>query len=149
MQLAKSSSSSSQTGSQGGASASAGSSWLNSEAARVLVCGGIAGIITWASIFPLDVIKTKVQTQAMIEAEGERRPLLERGTSRRRMGAWEVAKETYKQGGIRPFFSGLTVCSIRAFIVNAVQWAVYEWIMMELGQGKKRQEVVEVAAVVA
>jgi solute carrier family 25 carnitine/acylcarnitine transporter 20/29 len=61
----------------------------------------------------------------------------------RRLGAREVAKETYREGGIRPFFRGLTVCSVRAFIVNAVQWAVYEWIMLELGQGKKRQDTVE------
>lgn len=27
------------------------------------------------------------------------------------------------------FFRGLGVCSVRAFVVNAVQWAVYEWVM--------------------
>jgi solute carrier family 25 carnitine/acylcarnitine transporter 20/29 len=56
-----------------------------------------------------------------------------------------VAKETYREGGPRAFFRGLAVCSVRAFIVNAVQWAVYEWIMMELGQGRGRrqQDVVE------
>lgn len=30
------------------------------------------------------------------------------------------------------FFRGLTVCCVRAFIVNAVQWAVYEWMMQYL-----------------
>ena len=80
------------------------------------------------------MIKTRVQTQGLVEGTGT-------GTGRRkRLGAWDVAKETYREGGIRPFFRGLTVCSIRAFIVNAVQWAVYEWIMMELGQGRVRQE---------
>jgi hypothetical protein len=33
--------------------------------------------------------------------------------------------------------------------VNAVQWAVYEWIMMELGQGRRRREEVEVGVVSA
>jgi solute carrier family 25 carnitine/acylcarnitine transporter 20/29 len=28
---------------------------------------------------------------------------------------------------------------VRAFIVNAVQWAVYEWVMTELGQGRMRE----------
>ena len=117
---------------------------------RVLLCGGLAGIVTWASIFPLDVIKTRVQAQVLAEAphplptpEAERRPLLaaqtpER-TPRKRLGAWDVAKETYREGGVRPFFRGLAVCSVRAFIVNAVQWAVYEWIMLELGQGRRRK----------
>lgn len=31
------------------------------------------------------------------------------------------------------FFRGLGVCSLRAFVVNAAQWAAYEWIMRELG----------------
>jgi len=30
------------------------------------------------------------------------------------------------------FFRGLGVCSVRAFIVNAIQWAVYEWTMQVL-----------------
>lgn len=58
----------------------------------------------------------------------------------KRLGAWAVAKEAYREGGSRVFFRGLTVCSVRAFIVNAVQWAVYEWIMTELGQGRDRRK---------
>ncbi|KAK3391634.1 mitochondrial carrier domain-containing protein [Sordaria brevicollis] len=121
---------------------------LNSEAARVLLCGGLAGIVTWASIFPLDVIKTRVQTQGILSsstaaAVGEQTALLDGTTMTttrkpRPLGAWEVAKLTYRQEGVRPFFRGLTVCSVRAFIVNAVQWAMYEWIMTELGQGRDR-----------
>nr|POE93344.1 mitochondrial basic amino acids transporter [Quercus suber] len=34
----------------------------NEQALKVLLCGGLAGVVTWASIFPLDVIKTRVQT---------------------------------------------------------------------------------------
>ncbi|KAL2163742.1 hypothetical protein VTH06DRAFT_5801 [Thermothelomyces fergusii] len=128
-----------------GAAGSAGN-----DAVRVLLCGGLAGIITWASIFPLDVIKTRVQAQQLPPDQrrlsGDRAPLLG-GAERpgvsgtKTLGAWQVAKEVYREGGIRPFFRGLTVCSIRAFFVNAVQWAVYEWIMMELGQGRKRQDI--------
>lgn len=126
---------------------------MTSEAARVLLCGGLAGIITWASIFPLDVIKTRVQTQGIlplpvsgschiIETPGEQTALLDGRTAsqrkqRRPLGAWEVAKLTYREGGVKPFFRGLAVCSVRAFIVNAVQWTMYEWIMTELGQGRR------------
>ncbi|KAK4108229.1 mitochondrial carrier [Canariomyces notabilis] len=135
------------------ASGGVGAGWLDGEAARVLLCGGLAGVVTWASVFPLDVIKTRVQTQTQTTLEGgpfgERRALLpggdgqpqeQDGSGRRKKmpGAWEVAKETYREGGIKPFFRGLGVCSVRAFIVNAVQWAVYEWIMTELGQGRRR-----------
>ena len=94
--------------------------------------------MTWASVFPLDVIKTRVQAQTS-EATPGRTPLLsDPARPARRLGAMDVARETYREGGIKLFFRGLTVCSVRAFAVNAVQWAVYEWIMRELGQGKQR-----------
>ncbi|KAK3689967.1 mitochondrial carrier domain-containing protein [Podospora appendiculata] len=121
---------------------------FGSDAARVLLCGGLAGIVTWASIFPLDVIKTRVQTQAAFAGGesggggGRRWGLGAEGSlvvgQGKRLGAWDVAKETYREGGARVFFRGLAVCSLRAFVVNAVQWTAYEWIMAELGQGRKR-----------
>ncbi|KAK8007419.1 hypothetical protein PG989_001409 [Apiospora arundinis] len=109
---------------------------LSQEAAKVLLCGGLAGVMTWASIFPLDVIKTRVQAQTL---DPTTRPLLDDPSKpQRRLGAMEVAREAYREGGMRVFFRGLTICSVRAFFVNAVQWATYEWIMYELGQGKRR-----------
>lgn len=115
------------------------------EAAKVLLCGGIAGIVTWASIFPLDVIKTRVQAQVYGPASSTREgsPLLggSRATTTKRLGAIEITREAYMEGGLKIFFRGLTVCSVRAFIVNAVQWATYEWIMMELGHGRKNREL--------
>lgn len=121
--------------------------FTGSETAKVLLCGGLAGIVTWASIFPLDVIKTRVQAQVLggpgtiAVVTGETSPLL-RSPAPRRLGAIEVARDAYREGGLRVFFRGLAVCSVRAFIVNAVQWATYEWIMMELGQGRKRPEAI-------
>jgi len=108
------------------------------ETAKVLLCGGLAGVVTWASVFPLDVIKTRVQTQLM---QPEAAPLLGtalvEGTEQRRVGAIEIARNAHKNEGMSVFFKGLGVCSIRAFIVNAAQWAVYEWIMRELSAKKE------------
>ncbi|KND90906.1 Mitochondrial basic amino acids transporter [Tolypocladium ophioglossoides CBS 100239] len=116
---------------------------LRHETPRILLCGGLAGIVTWASIFPLDVIKTRVQTQACSRAP-EASPLIPgRPLAPRRLGALQVAREAFREGGLRVFFRGLAICSIRAFIVNAVQWAVYEWIMHEMGQGRARRAVLE------
>ncbi|PTB77141.1 hypothetical protein M440DRAFT_1437739 [Trichoderma longibrachiatum ATCC 18648] len=104
------------------------------DTSKVLLCGGIAGIATWASVFPLDVIKSRLQTQ-------QQQQHLHRATTdmagNRRYGAWQMAKDTYRDGGMRPFFRGLTVCSVRAFVVNAIQWAVYEWIMSEVAIGNE------------
>ena len=57
-----------------------------------------------------------------------------------------MAKATYAEGGLRPFFRGLTVCSVRAFVVNAVQWAVYEAIMDGLGQSRRQRLAVDSTA---
>jgi solute carrier family 25 carnitine/acylcarnitine transporter 20/29 len=91
----------------------------------------------------LDVIKTRVQTQIF----GNESALLldPDGVERRRMGAIEVARNAYRTEGPSVFFRGLAVCSIRAFIVNAAQWAVYEWIMRELDPARKiRKDRLEV-----
>jgi solute carrier family 25 carnitine/acylcarnitine transporter 20/29 len=112
-----------------------------SEAAKVLLCGGLAGVVTWASIFPLDVIKTRVQTQLPHTAENT--PLIGTAASavstaqQPRHGAIAMARKTYRNEGAGAFFRGLTVCSVRAFIVNAAQWAAYEWIMKTLDAGRQ------------
>ena len=77
------------------------------EVARVLLCGGIAGVVTWASVFPLDVIKTRVQTQALRHGS-EGALLLGTGSAsdgfiqQRRLGAIEVARNAYR-GEVREF----------------------------------------------
>lgn len=106
-------------------------------ALKVLLCGGLAGIVTWASIFPLDVVKTRVQTQISHPSshiDAERRALLPPHTHGKRLGALAIAKEAYQAEGAGVFFRGLGICSVRAFVVNAVQWAVYEWMMRLLQQ---------------
>jgi solute carrier family 25 carnitine/acylcarnitine transporter 20/29 len=101
-------------------------------AMKVLLCGGLAGIVTWATIFPLDVVKTRVQTQALHPAQhrvSEQHALLDAGTLKRRLGAIDIAKQAFQTEGVGVFFRGLGICSVRAFVVNAVQWAVYEWMI--------------------
>ena len=106
-------------------------------AMNVLLCGGLAGVVTWASIFPLDVIKTRVQSQSIpLMTSVEHRPLLTpQGAAEAiavgtRLNAFQITKLAYREKGVGVFFRGLGVCSIRAFIVNAVQVrsAVYQSI---------------------
>jgi solute carrier family 25 carnitine/acylcarnitine transporter 20/29 len=104
---------------------------------KVLLCGGLAGIVTWATIFPLDVVKTRVQTQVLHHERylhGEQRTLLPSEMPEKRLSSLEIAKHAYRTEGAGVFFRGLGICSVRAFIVNAVQWAVYEWMMRALQQ---------------
>jgi len=106
-----------------------------SEAAKVLLCGGLAGVVSWGSIFPLDVIKTRVQAQVM---GGENTPLILDGeVTQKKLGTVEIARMAYRTHGMRVFFRGIAVCSLRAFIANAAQWGTYELIMRELAPKQK------------
>lgn len=95
------------------------------EALKILLCGGIAGVVTWASVFPLDVIKTRLQAQPLINETTrplESQALLGQIDSRQRVkSAVEIAKDAYRTEGVKAFYRGLGICSVRAFIVNAVQ----------------------------
>ena len=111
-----------------------GSDSESTQAFKVLMCGGLAGVVTWASIFPLDVVKTRVQSWD--SKSGESEALLRSGSMSdalaKRPSTWAIARAAYQAEGLPVFFRGLGVCSARAFIVNAVQWAVYEWMMKVL-----------------
>ncbi|KAF2174143.1 hypothetical protein M409DRAFT_49012 [Zasmidium cellare ATCC 36951] len=135
------------------------------QALKVLLCGGLAGVVTWASIFPLDMMKTRVQTWDLMTpyhtptpplvsaSASASQPLLQpqpqpspappqqqapqpsdgaTTTTMKRPSTFAIANEAYRAEGAAVFFRGLGVCSARAFIVNAVQWAVYEWMMKTL-----------------
>ena len=109
---------------------------------KILLYGGIAGVVTWATIFPLDMIKTRVQTQPMaferpgLLPSGEQRPLVSNTTDltkqHRTKGAIQIAREAYRNEGMAVFFRGLGICMVRGFIVNAVQFYVYEWMIRVL-----------------
>ena len=85
-----------------------------------------------------DVVKTRVQTWDVVarcqasSIESATQPLLNaeqvpssgRQSSFVRPSALQIAKEAYTAEGISVFFRGLGICSARAFLVNAVQWAV-------------------------
>lgn len=92
-------------------------------ALKVLLCGGIAGVITWGSVFPLDMVKTRLQAQTIhhspVGTAPEGQSLLQ--SQHRTMSTMQITRETYRTEGVAAFYRGLGVCSIRAFIVNAVQ----------------------------
>eukprot|EP01082_Thalassiosira_pseudonana_P015776 g13882.t1 g13882 contig9:662229-663683(+) len=85
------------------------------------LAGGISGALTWAIIYPFDVIKSRMQTGP-----------LERHLQK---GMWTVAKDIVVQQGWKYMFRGLGVTLVRAFPVNAIIFPVYEFTLMQLGDG--------------
>jgi solute carrier family 25 carnitine/acylcarnitine transporter 20/29 len=98
------------------------------NALNVLLCGGIAGVVTWTSIYPLDVIKTRLQTQAALlrKAQSSEGQHLIGATAAvpTLKNSFAITREIYQTEGLMAFFRGLGVCNARAFFVNAIQVGV-------------------------
>lgn len=69
---------------------------------NILFSGGMAGIFSWLFTYPIDVIKTRIQS--------------------------EKSKNLYKAIKIGKLFQGLRICLVRSFIVNSVGFFIYEKI---------------------
>ncbi|KAF8978628.1 hypothetical protein BGZ52_005836, partial [Haplosporangium bisporale] len=129
---------------------------------KLLFAGGVAGTLSWASIYPLDVIKTRLQTQPhLITTDPRTLPtasswiptastsLLSKSHADRGLvhqttrqghslsstpykGMVDCAIRSYRSEGMGVFVRGATPALLRAFPVNAVTFFVYELVMAEL-----------------
>jgi len=79
---------------------------------RQLLAGGFGGMVLWLLTYPVDVIKSRIQTQP----DGQR---IYKTT-------WDCAVQSYRKEGWRVFVRGLETTLLRAFPVNASVFAVYE-----------------------
>lgn len=108
---------------------------------KIMLCGGLAGVATWASIYPLDVIKTRIQGSRLSMRLPRCESLMsdQRSDTRLQLSTWATARMIYLEGGMKAFFQGFVACSSRAFIVNAVQvWqgpstSIYQILMCYSG----------------
>ncbi|KAM3617459.1 uncharacterized protein V6R79_006489 [Siganus canaliculatus] len=84
----------------------------------ILIAGGVAGVITWAFATPMDVVKARLQ---MSGAGGQEYS-----------GVRHCIRASVREEGVRVFFKGLLLNSVRAFPVNAVTFLSYEKLMRML-----------------
>lgn len=80
----------------------------------MLFAGGFAGMISWVTCFPVDVVKTTIQT------------------SESKMGIMKTITSNYSKHGASFFFKGLNATMMRAFVVNSVTFAVYETVIASI-----------------
>lgn len=90
--------------------------WLAS-----MFAGGCAGCLTWALAYPVDVIKSRVQTAS-----------LDTPFSQLRMG--KIGAELVRQHGVRYLYRGLGITLVRAFPVNGTIFPVYEYTLMQMSK---------------
>lgn len=82
------------------------------------IAGGISGCISWAIVYPLDVIKTRIQTND-----------LESKSFGRKSNVWHVGKNLVAEFGWKCLYRGFNVTVIRAFPVNAIIFPTYEFVL--------------------
>ena len=91
------------------------------EWAASALAGGCSGALTWAAIYPFDVVKTRIQT-VPIDTPIEKRRIA------------YMFHSIWKEHGMQFFFRGLGVTLLRAFPVNAIIFPVYEFTLFELSR---------------
>lgn len=77
-----------------------------------LLSGGISGVMTWTFSYPMDYIKTLIQTDSL---ENPRHKTM-RG----------YFKEEIAKGSVKQFFVGFEIMMVRAFVVNATGFLCFE-----------------------
>ncbi|XP_073269588.1 mitochondrial arginine transporter BAC2-like [Primulina huaijiensis] len=77
----------------------------------MLLAGGLAGVASWIGSYPLDVIKTKIQSQSL--------PL-------RYSGIFDCFTRIVRDEGYNVLWRGLGTAVTRAFIVNGTIFTAYE-----------------------
>ncbi|KIY99685.1 hypothetical protein MNEG_8279 [Monoraphidium neglectum] len=73
----------------------------------VLSAAGLGGVCYWGVIFPVDCVKSAMQTDSLAKAQ------------RRFPDMVTTAKLLWQEGGVRRFYKGFTPCIIRAAPANA------------------------------
>ncbi|KAM6068183.1 solute carrier family 25 member 47 isoform 2-T3 [Theristicus caerulescens] len=81
----------------------------------VLLSGGFAGVLAWGLATPMDVIKSRMQT--------------DESDQHKYKGLVHCARESVKKEGAKVLFKGLGLNCIRAFPVNMVVFVTYEAVL--------------------
>jgi hypothetical protein len=78
-----------------------------------VLCGGLAGMIYWSAVLPIDTAKTRLQVATPCRVQD--------------MGLLGHMRDVYAQRGFRRgLYAGAGPVMLRAFVANAVQWAAWE-----------------------
>jgi len=85
----------------------------------LFLAGGLAGIAGWVATFPMDLVKTRMQST-------EPRPTSSKDPYRTILS---TVVHSYRSEGWRVFFRGLTPTLIRSVPVNVATFSVYESVV--------------------
>lgn len=84
---------------------------------KLLFAGGMSGIASWLSTYPVDVIKSRLQADGI-------------GGVNKYNGIMDCVRQSWRKEGWRFFTRGLTSTLLRAFPVNATTFATVTLFLM-------------------
>ena len=93
----------------------------------IVLGGGLAGMATWLSHFPLDLVANKMMAEVVLSSH-----VNPETTVGEKKGMLAQFRSIYVQHGWKGYFRGLGPCLLRAFPVNAAIFLSYEACMGDL-----------------
>mmetsp|Transcript_4990 Transcript_4990/g.11784 ORF Transcript_4990/g.11784 Transcript_4990/m.11784 type:complete len:125 (+) Transcript_4990:693-1067(+) len=87
---------------------------------RRMLAGACAGVAGWSSIYPLDVIRSRIMAQPLTEKEKLANPRMLFSNS------LDCITKTYAEGGFTIFFRGIGFSIVRAAPVAACVLPTYD-----------------------
>ncbi|XP_014247598.1 solute carrier family 25 member 45-like [Cimex lectularius] len=76
-----------------------------------MIAGGIAGLVSWIPIMPVDVVKSRIQSDNLDHPKYK--------------NIRDCFVKTYQKEGLLFFYKGSIITALRAFPVNAITFSVY------------------------
>ena len=83
------------------------------------IAGGLSGSLTWAIVYPVDLIKSHIQTRSLT-------------TPYTQLRLFHVGRSIVQQHGVKYLFRGLNITLIRALPVNGTIFPVYEFTLKQI-----------------
>ncbi|TNM95345.1 hypothetical protein fugu_016428 [Takifugu bimaculatus] len=91
---------------------------------KLLFAGGMSGIASWISTYPVDVIKSRLQADGV-------------GGVNRYSGIMDCVRQSLRKEGWRVFSRGLVSTLLRAFPVNAATFATVTLFLLYMREGQE------------
>ncbi|KAH9454137.1 hypothetical protein Pst134EA_013224 [Puccinia striiformis f. sp. tritici] len=126
--------------------------FLLPRSALPFLCGSTCGVTSWFIIYPLDVVKSRLQRDALASSivvsdstssqqnsmNNRQQQIRSTSTPKNSFG-FRAAFELFKQlisksngGGIRVLYSGLSISAFRSFFQHGVMWTILERVRNQI-----------------
>lgn len=82
---------------------------------KLCMFGGLSGYTLWISVYPVDVVKSKLQTDSLAKPNFK--------------GSLDVVRHVFGKAGIKGFYKGFVPTILRAAPANGATFAIFELTM--------------------